>query len=264
MGVAFTRRRIDDTSTLRQGLVGAWCPSLPNGGSGNMLPDVSGYNSHGSLVNMSPDDWVSSQYGRALGFDGVDDRVSTNLTSGTITTFSCSVWVRQIALSINKQIFGWWDGSSGLFAQTGYNDSSKILFLAGTGSNFAETPSGSFSSNQITHLIFTYNGPASSLADKMSIFINGVSQSLSYFSGVLASSVNTGASTFSIGYASISPRFWNGALDDIRIYNRVLSPSEIRLLASRPGIGLQNPQDDYIYYPFPSGSRRRRLLTGMP
>jgi hypothetical protein len=30
----------------------------------------------------------------------------------------------------------------------------------------------------------------------------------------------------------------NGAVDDIRIYNRALTPAEIRLLASRRGIGL--------------------------
>ena len=82
-------------ASLRQGLVGAWCPSLPNGGSGNTLADVSGHGNHGSLVNMSPDDWVSGQYGRALDFDGVDDYVAADgrfPTVGIATNFSASVW----------------------------------------------------------------------------------------------------------------------------------------------------------------------------
>jgi hypothetical protein len=39
------------------------------------------------------------------------------------------------------------------------------------------------------------------------------------------------------------------ALDDIRIYNRALAPAEIRLLASRRGIGLQPLPDRAVSMP---------------
>jgi hypothetical protein len=41
-----------------------------------------------------------------------------------------------------------------------------------------------------------------------------------------------------LGAISGTGTFLNGQLDDIRIYNRALTAAEIRLLASRRGIGL--------------------------
>jgi hypothetical protein len=41
-----------------------------------------------------------------------------------------------------------------------------------------------------------------------------------------------------IGSSAFGTRTLNGQLDDIRLYSRVITPAEIRLLASRRGIGL--------------------------
>jgi hypothetical protein len=58
--------------------------------------------------------------------------------------------------------------------------------------------------------------------------------------------------------------YLQGQMDDIRIYNRTLTLPEIRQLASERGIGLQPRPRQFTYYQFPSGSKRRRILTGMP
>jgi hypothetical protein len=55
---------------------------------------------------------------------------------------------------------------------------------------------------------------------------------------------------------------FGGYIDDFRRYTRRLTPSEIRLLASKRGIGLRS-QKQTMFYQFPSGSKRRRILTGM-
>jgi hypothetical protein len=55
-----------------------------------------------------------------------------------------------------------------------------------------------------------------------------------------------------------------GYLDDVRIYDRNLSLAEIKLLASKRGIGLRQESHRNTFYQFPSGARRRRILTGMP
>ena len=65
----------DRYASLKQGLVGAWIPSIS--GSGLLLPDLSGRGNNGVLTNMGPEDWVASEGGRALDFDGSDDRVRT-------------------------------------------------------------------------------------------------------------------------------------------------------------------------------------------
>ena len=62
---------------LWDGLVGAWMPSL--GVTGDTLRDVSGNGNHGTLTNMdASSDWVATSKGLALDFDGVNDYVNTN------------------------------------------------------------------------------------------------------------------------------------------------------------------------------------------
>jgi hypothetical protein len=51
--------------------------------------------------------------------------------------------------------------------------------------------------------------------------------------------INTGASAINIGRAIVASGYASVLLDDIRLYSRALTAPEIRLLASRRGIGLQ-------------------------
>lgn len=51
--------------------------------------------------------------------------------------------------------------------------------------------------------------------------------------------INWTPTTLFLGSLGGTGTFLNGQLDDIRLYNRALTPNEILLLASRRGIGLQ-------------------------
>jgi hypothetical protein len=81
------------------------------------------------------------------------------------------------------------------------------------------------------------------------------------FTGV---SIDEGAGFLSIGAWDLgfngSP---NGQIDDVRIYDRKITTNEFYQFASRRGIGLQPRPKQFTYYQFPSGSKRRRILTGM-
>jgi hypothetical protein len=61
--------------------------------------------------------------------------------------------------------------------------------------------------------------------------------------------INWTPTTFLLGSLGGTGTFFNGQLDDIRIYNRVLTLAEIRLLASRRGIGLQPLPDRAVSLP---------------
>ena len=267
------RVKDSDTSTLRQGLVGAWCPSLPNGGSGNMLVDQSGYNNHGSLVNMSPDDWVSSQYGRALDFDGVNDYINVadanNLSPAS--AMSISFWAKPAALpaaSNGNRMWAVTKGDTSNFEyecsinsfSTSFGKWNCAYYNLVADSVRARATTADAIAGTWQHVCWTANRNN----DLPDIYFNG---ELSNGATIAVGTPTPGNGTapLQIGRrANASDVTFNGQLDDLRLYSRILTPSEIRLLASRPGIGLQNPQDDFLYYPFPSGSRRRRLLTGMP
>jgi len=70
------------------------------------------------------------------------------------------------------------------------------------------------SQNVWYHIVGTYDGI------KMRIYVNGVEKGSDNLSG------NIAASSMNIGWGQ-DDRFWKGIIDEVRIYNRALSASEI-------------------------------------
>lgn len=255
-------------SSLRQGLVGAWCPSLPNGGSGNLLVDQSQRGNHGTLTNMSASAWVSGQYGRALNFDGSDDRVNVVRTPAyESTTFSASCWINLNATTeeANRMIFGslaydgvaytggWNIGKRRSNATDG--NANKLYWIYITQTTAKASYSVSVApTNKFIHAALVYNG--SSFIG----YLNGEQQFIDTdtFAPNTQRNLSVGgndSNNFDVNHS--------GFLDDIRIYNRALFQSEIRLLASRPGIGLQPSPTKFIAREKKTGLRRK-ILTGLP
>ena len=237
----------DRYASLREGLVGAWIPSVS--GSGLLLPDLSGQGNNGALTNMGPEDWVSSQYGRALDFDGSNDLVIFNsVPLGTIHTTAAWVYLRYPAEYNFQGICG--DGSSNTCSLAATGNGISITGIAYSWSETAVSATVPNFLNVWTHIA------AARINNEVEFFYNGVSY------GKV-----TGSSIPSFNCNRIGQRNGvvdtNGIIDDFRIYNRALSEPEIKLLASRPGIGLR-PQRRTMYYAPPTGARRRRILTSMP
>ena len=83
---------LSDAPHLWRGLAGAW--PMQEGG-GVKAFDVSGYGNHGTLTNMDPaTDWVVTEKGRALDFDGSNDGVLTSylLPNNPCGTFA--IWMK--------------------------------------------------------------------------------------------------------------------------------------------------------------------------
>lgn len=211
-------------SSLRQGLVGAWCPSL--GSSGYTLLDRSGRNNHGTLTNMGgQDNWRASGSGAALNLDGTDDKVTTSFIPQIVGTVSYSVWVYPRVLN----------SFQGIFSTFTTNSQALELFVDNPGSRFVVVNYGNS----------TYTVPAAVNAwQHVAVSVSGTSAA-SYLNGSLVSSATITAiggngSALVIGQRSAgAPTYaFNGLVDDLRLYSRTLTASEIRLLASRRGIGL--------------------------
>jgi hypothetical protein len=248
-------------SSLSEGLVGAWCPSL--GASGYRLVDRSGYGNHGTLTNMdAATDWVSSN-GVALDFDGSDDFVDNNPWTTNIGTgnFSVSAWVKTSSAT-RQAILAAYDGDS--------PDQGMIFDILNTG----KVRCSAIGPNSATNLIFSDGNTSVDTgawvhvcgvrtSSAMAIYVNGKldtasTTSLGNPNVSITGSHRIGLTRSDAGYSAP----FNGQIDDVRVYTRALTPSEIRLLASKRGIGLRS-QKQTMFYQFPSGSKRRRLLTGM-
>ena len=245
-------------SSLSEGLVGAWCPSL--GASGYRLVDRSGYGNHGTLTNMTSDDWVVSGGAGALDFDGTDDYVTGSDSACPTGNASITVshWVYLKNTSTPSGMFGYGKTSVALQAcKTIVNVVAGQVSLAFAGGNNAVGPT--ISAGSWNHICFTKTPGAINTTTK--VYSNGVEQTL----GVSSSNTpNIVRESFTLGVFDVpSNDFSPVLLDDCRIYNRALTHAEIRLLASKRGIGLRS-QKQTMFYQFPSFSKRRRLLTGMP
>ena len=239
----------DRYANLREGLVGAWCPSIR--GSGFTLPDLTGYGNHGTLTNMAADDWVSSERGRALDFDGANDFVAFSSIPFTGTgPFSVLAWLKSSSATVGGQVFGnYFAGNLQVFYGTNFIG----MWLANSSTYLGTNPWNT----QLPQ--FTTNTTCM-VAQR---FSNG--ETRCYLDAVLqktgSSTADIGSTTaFRIGANAGGGERFAGQILQVSLYNRALSESEIRILASRPGIGLV-PQRRVVY-DAPKTRRRNHALIG--
>jgi len=236
-------------ASLRQGLVGAWCPSL--GASGFSLIDRSGYN-HGTLTNMDPGtDWVASGGKGALDFDGVNDQV--NLGSSVVLdtrSFTISFWAAQTG------------GASATMPIGNRNTTNSYVWFRSANYLRMAFPVGIVEFTSVTsfvgwsHYILTGRTSSSGLSS-IGLSVNSIPQS----------PINVSDSTFTVNTlgAGYSGAFWFlGQIDDARIYTRALTPQEIQLLyTGGRGVGLMPERIKHRRKTTAATTnRRRRILIG--
>jgi hypothetical protein len=245
-------------ASLRQGLVGAWCPSL--GASGFRLIDRSGYGNHGTLTNMDPGtDWVVSGGKGALDFDGTDDIV-TAMALRPSFPMSVSWWAKYNSV-INESSAVQFKTASGIdyvFTVLSFGDNKTYFFTdsVNESNNVSILTSARPSVTGWINICVVFSSSTS-----VRVYWNGAVLLSTTVSGVgsitptgLQIGRRTGAATGSV----------NGALDDIRIYNRALSPTEIQLLyTGGRGVGLIPERIKHRRKTTAAATnRRRRILIG--
>ena len=224
-----------ELSTLRyphlwQGCVGAWCPSQ-SGATGYRLFDDSGNNNHGVLTGMDPGtDWVPSGGKLALDFDGSNDYVALGSGLAKAGSFSVAGWANvATGYGTNPQICsraiygGNYPQNWMLFIRTDEGTAQYALQTTDSfGVRYQIKGGGLVQTNVWTHVCASYN------INGANLYINGNPVAVTTVgtpnaTPVAGQVVNIGA------YANVT-NFFNGQLDDLRIYNRALTPSEINLL----------------------------------
>ena len=182
------------------------------------LNDLSGNNNHGTITGATR---VAGKLGQALSFNGSGNYVncgndaSLNITGAitieawvklTSNTFQPIVSKYEETLSQESYSFGL--SGNKLQTRVSPNGSTPYIF----------TGVATLNNNQWYHLVMTYDG-------------SNIKQ---YYDGNLdktdaySLSLYTSSSTVQIGRWGLTPTmFFNGLIDDVRIYNRALSPSEI-------------------------------------
>jgi len=246
-------------ASLRQGLVGAWCPSL--GASGFRLIDRSGYGNHGVFNNTTSTVWIPSGGKLALNFDGSFSTgfAVTNAPSlQVIGPISISFWANivndgGISTLVSKSTGT--DGEFEVFADF-RSGATTLAWRPGISSNLTTFFSGF--TGLWTHYLFTCDGSA--IGSTVTCYRNGVS------AGTITTNVLRAISSYALNFGS-RPNFANEAdtrIDDMRLYNRVLTPSEIQqLYTGGRGVGLMPERIKHRRKTTAAAfNRRRRILIG--
>lgn len=105
------------------------------------------------------------------------------------------------------------------------------------GSNYLAVRTGSaqYTYNTWNHLVFTYSG--TSLPTGFKCYINGSSKTLNTLGSSLTGTIKPNNKLW-LGHSNVYP-YLNGRLDEVAIYKRVLSASEV-LQRYNAGVGTEN------------------------
>ena len=213
---------------LWDGLVGAWMPSL--GVTGETLRDVSGNGNHGTLQYDTS--WKTNNSETSLYFDGVQDHVSGfgDVSLSSTEPFSIVSKVRLNSfLDPFPNICQIKTNTSYAFVVAATLDSNyKGIFFGSTNSWVRLRTGTNFATNITQSFVILYNGNGAGTASNFSMYLDGKQINLSSAGGFTVLTQNNYLGTANAGSRGIDD--WHGNINAFSIYNRALSPSEIKQL----------------------------------
>ena len=209
------------TKAAASGLVAAY--SFDEG-SGSTVADSSGNGNTGTISGAT---WTAAgKYGSALSFNGTSARItvpnsaSLQLSSG----MTLEAWVDPASVSS-----GWRDviykGNDNYYLM-GTTDHSGVPAGGGTfaGANANAFAAATLATNSWSYLAATYDGAT------LRLYVNGTLAASQATSGAITSSTNP----LTIGSDPIWGQYFNGLIDQVRIYNTALSASQIQTDMTTP------------------------------
>lgn len=225
---------MDRYSSLRTGLIGAWCPSL--GATGYTLIDRSGRNNHGTLTNMGGQaNWRAAGTGLSLNLDGNNDFIDLAPVLSGRGVVTVAFWARPLFTNSRVEINEGTDSTTR--AAYALAEDGNAYVLPGSVSAFGRANWSSLGVSAFIHYAAVFDVGGATNADRAKMWLNGVQRTL-LFTGTIPTTAPTFTGRLRIGIRPDNTSLSTGLIDDLRIYSRALTASEIALLASQRGIGL--------------------------
>src|SRR3989344_5639548 len=227
-GLTSVKINSSQAGMLTSGLVGHWTfdgqdtnwTSATAGTTADKSPV--GINT-GTLTNMSQSTSPAiGQVGQGMYFDGTNDRVNLgNNTSLNFTTenFTIAFWIKPVVLTTGANVF-----NRGVINTGGYEImvmNTGMIHLHTNQSGASQTtaaPDGTLVNNIWSHIVVVRNGSTGY------IYKDGVDVTSSQPTIINPA---TSTSNASIGSRATATNFINAVIDEVRVYNRALSQSEI-------------------------------------
>lgn len=175
--------------------------------------------------------------GGGLDFDGVDDVVSvgTPAVLNDVGTITIAAWIFPRSLDPNnfgrivtKEVSstGGWLFCTGGFV--GHTPALEFFRYFGTTAGDWLGPTGSIIFNTWQHVAMTYN--RGSTANNPVLYVNGQSVTVTTHSTPAGTLTSDATGTFRIGNSPFSSDGFDGLIQNVRVYNRILTAAEITQL----------------------------------
>ncbi len=198
---------------INNGLV-AWWTMDSSSISGTTLTDVSGNGNTGTITGTNV---VAGKVGQGLQFNGSPDTVAVPNQDRSAFTFS--TWVKRAAINTNRgdgplilaaNFYGWGAYIEG----PSYNAGNNILF--GKIGSWQESSAGTIDANW-PMVTISYDGT------QIKFYIDGVlDKAVTH-----ADTFNSSSGAYNLGARPASSNYFKGIMDETRIYNRVLTASDV-------------------------------------
>jgi len=225
------------------GLVGQWSfdgkQTVWTSSSAGTTLDTSGQSNTGTLTNMSQSTSVTEgKIGQALNFSSASQTyidAGSGASLDNIAPLTVVAWIRPTAVSVSSQnsrivskgtsdVLSWRFGYVAGYANQMYFGQS----FTGTDAEWWTTSGPITTANIWYHVAVTYDRSATT--NDPIFYVNGTPDTTSSLGDPTGSANDDSTVNLLIGGRSGGDRSWEGRIDDLRIYNRILSASEIAAL----------------------------------
>ncbi len=222
-----TRPSISASTSTCAGGAGPVAAYSFDNATGTSLADNSGSGNTGSISGAT---WTSAgKSGGALAFDGVNDivTVADKASLDLSTAMTLEAWIRPTASStwrtvVTKETSG--NLTYGLFSNSDAPQPSAIVTIGASPAQTITRGSSEVAMSNWTHLASTYDGAV------LRLYVNGTQVSTTNVTGAMANS----GGALQIGGNNIWAEWFQGQIDDLRVYNRALTPSQLQTDMNTP------------------------------
>ena len=226
-GAAVIGLTLKAASSLKTGLVGHW--KLDETVGTTAIDSSSGGNN--GTMNGGLDagnDSVPGKINTSLDFDGTNDEIDTGDIDAMdgVSQLTISAWMRRTALNDHVTVQ---KGNGSDRTGINYWDNGRLYFNIGN----AGSTWGFITQNDTDwhHVALVFDGTQTGNSSRLKGYLDGIELTLSY-SGTIPALTATQANSFLIGHNQANNDRSQGQIDDVRIYNRILSASEISELSA--------------------------------
>ncbi|TMI68367.1 MAG: T9SS type A sorting domain-containing protein, partial [Bacteroidetes bacterium] len=216
-----------------------------NEGTGTTAADVSGKSHNGTLTGGAT--WTTGKFGQAVNLNGTNNYVNiadhADYTLNPTQSYTWSAWVKNNNFNEWSTVWGQALNATNFFYfyahTTSQNDGGagpvtngiSVYWTTGSSKVALHSNNNVLTAGQWSHVTVTY--------DRFSIYVNGTDVTNRSAVGSTGTITTIDPTGIRIGSNSAFGEYLNGAIDEVRFYNRLLTVTEIQNDMNTP-IGIDN------------------------